>query len=104
MLKTTVTEIHGYPRITGVTVHHFDTDIDEFIACETLVSALGLVPDKSLADGLKSTDAAGNVSYPEWLHFCGNADYVHDIADSASAQGENLGHALALMLADKPHL
>ncbi len=99
MLQTTVTEIHGYPRITGVTVHHFDTNIDEFIECETLISALGLIPDRSLADGLKTTDASGNTSYPEWLHFCGNADFVHDIADSASSQGEKLG----LMLADKLH-
>ena len=97
MLNTTVTEIHGYPRLSGVTVHHFDTNTDEFIECETLISALGLIPDKSLADGLKITDESGNTAYPEWLHFCGNADYVHDIADSASSQGEKLG----LMLADR---
>ncbi|MBO5514274.1 MAG: NAD(P)/FAD-dependent oxidoreductase [Mogibacterium sp.] len=95
MLKTTVTEIHGYPRITGVTVHHFDTNTDEFIECETLVSALGLVPDRSLANDLKTTDANGKASYPEWLHFCGNADFVHEIADSASSQGEKLGLTLA---------
>lgn len=95
MLKTTVTEIHGYPRITGVTVHHFDTNTDEFIECETLISALGLIPDRSLADDLKTTDANGKESYPEWLHFCGNADFVHEIADSASSQGEKLGLTLA---------
>ena len=99
MLKTTVTEIHGYPRITGVTVHHFDTNTDEFIECETLISALGLIPDRSLADDLKTTDANGKASYPEWLHFCGNADFVHEIADSASSQGEKIG----LMLAHKLH-
>ena len=95
MLKTTVTEIHGYPRTTGVTVHHFDTNTDEFIECETLISALGLIPDRSLADDLKTTDANGKASYPEWLHFCGNADFVHEIADSASSQGEKLGLTLA---------
>lgn len=99
MLNTTVTEIHGYPRLTGVTVHHFDTNKDEFIECETLISALGLVPDKSLAESLETTDASGNKTYPDWLHFCGNADYVHDIADSASLQGEKLG----LTLAEKLH-
>lgn len=98
MLRTTVTEIHGYPRLTGVTVHHFDTNEDEYIECETLISALGLVPDKSLADGLEITGASGNRCYPEWLHFCGNADYVHDIADSASSQGEKLGFMLASKL------
>lgn len=98
MLQTTITEIHGYPRLTGVTVHHFDTNKDEYLECETLISALGLVPDKALADGLMFTDASGNKAYPERLHFCGNADYVHDIADSASAQGERLGRMLASKL------
>lgn len=99
MLRTTITEIHGYPHLTGVTVHHIDTDEYEYIECETLISSLGLIPDKSLADGLMITDANGNKAYPEWLHFCGNADYVHDIADSASSQGEKLGR----MLANKLH-
>ena len=99
MLRTTITEIHGYPHLTGVTVHHIDTDEYEYIECETLISSLGLIPDKSLADGLMITDANGNKAYPEWLHFCGNADYVHDITDSASSQGEKLGR----MLANKLH-
>jgi NADPH-dependent 2,4-dienoyl-CoA reductase/sulfur reductase-like enzyme len=87
MLQTTVIEIHGYPRVEGVTVHHFDSNTDEYIECETLISALGLIPDKSLADSFSER--------PDWLHFCGNADFVHDKADSASAQGEKLGKALA---------
>jgi thioredoxin reductase len=90
VLKSTVTEIHGSPRIAGVTLHHLDTGEDEYIECDTLITALGLDPDRSLADSLR--DEHG---YPEWLHFCGNADYVHEIADSASAQGERLGRELA---------
>lgn len=93
VLKSTVTEIHGSPRITGVTLHHLDTGEDEYIECDTLITALGLDPDRSLADSLR--DEHG---YPEWLHFCGNADYVHEIADSASAQGERLGRELAYRL------
>ena len=80
---------------TSVSQSSIDTNTDEFIECETLVSALGLVPDTSLANDLKTTDANGKASYPEWLHFCGNADFVHEIADSASSQGEKLGLTLA---------
>ena len=90
MLNSTVTEVHGFPHLTGVTLHHFDSGTDESIECDTLISALGLDPDRSLAEGLMTAD-----SYPDWLHFCGNADFVHEIADSASAQGEKLGKSLA---------
>ena len=93
MLHSTVTRIHGYPRLEGVTVHHFDTGKDEYVECDTLITALGLLPDRSLAEGLVKEDG-----YPDWLHFCGNADYVHEIADGASVQGEKLGHELAQKL------
>ena len=93
MLYSTVTQIHGYPRLEGVTVHHLDTGKDEYVECDTLITALGLLPDRSLAEGLVKEDV-----YPEWLHFCGNADYVHEIADGASVQGEKLGHELAQKL------
>lgn len=90
ILNSTITEVHGSPRISGVTLHHLDSGKDELIKCDTLITALGLEPDRSLADGLASADG-----YPLWLHFCGNADYVHEIADSASAQGEKLGIMVA---------
>lgn len=95
ILNSTVTEIHGYPLLTGVTLHHFDTGDDELVECDTLITALGLEPDRSLADELKTADG-----YPEWIHFCGNADYVHEIADSASAQGEKLGARIAGRIID----
>ena len=105
MLNSTVTEIHGSPHLKGVTVHHLTTNEDgsgkdgsgkneygkdEYIECDTLITALGLLPDRSLSEGLETEDG-----YPAWLHFCGNADYVHEIADGASAQGEKLGMILA---------
>ena len=96
ILNSTVTEIHGYPHLTGVTLHHFDTDEDSFMECDTLISALGLDPDKSLAEGLIKEGA-----YPEWLHFCGNSDYVHEIADSASSQGEKLGRSIAAKIQER---
>ena len=90
VLNSTITEVHGFPHITAVTLHHTDSGLDELIECDTLITALGLEPDKSLAEGLGTADG-----YPQWLHFCGNADFVHEIADSASAQGEKLGITVA---------
>ena len=89
-LRSTVTAVHGFPRLNAVTLRHLNTGAEERIPCDTLITALGLIPDKTLADPLKT--AAG---YPDWLHFCGNADTVHSIVDSASAQGDALGARLA---------
>ena len=96
MLNSTVTEIHGSPRIKAVTVHHSDTGEDEYIECDTLITALGLQPDRSLAEGLET-----EAGYPGWLHFCGNADFVHEIADGASAQGDKTGSMAAILAAGK---
>ena len=93
MLNSTITEIHGFPHLTGVTLHHILTGEDRLVECDTLITALGLIPDRSLADSLADTSG-----YPDWLHFCGNADYVHEIADSASMQGERTGSAAAAKL------
>ena len=90
ILNSTVTEVHGFPHLTGVTLYHIDSGRDELIECDTLITALGLEPDRSLAKNLET-----NGAYPGWMHFCGNADFVHEIADSASAQGEKLGIILA---------
>ena len=96
VLNSTVTEIHGYPHLAGVTLHHLDTGKDSYIECDTLISALGLEPDRSLAENLLKEGV-----YPEWLHFCGNSDFVHEIADSASAQGEKLGTQIAHDIQEK---
>jgi thioredoxin reductase len=95
-LKSTVTEVHGFPKLTGVTLHHLDSGTEELFECDTLITALGLEPDRSLAEELKTADG-----YPRWLHFCGNADFVHEIADSASAQGERLGTEVAERIMSK---
>ena len=89
-LRSTVTEVHGYPRIGSVTLHHLDSGADEVIACSTLITSLGLVPEQSLAEPLMT---GGRL--PGWLHMCGNAEKVHEIADSVSAEGERLGKELA---------
>ena len=90
VLNSTVTEVYGFPQLTGVRLHHLDSGEDEIVECDTLITALGLEPDRSLAEQLEHESG-----YPGWLHFCGNADFVHEIADSASAQGEKLGKAVA---------
>ena len=89
IFRSTVTKVHGYPRLTGVTLLHLDTGMEEVISCDTLITAMGLVPDTSIADSLKEDG-----EFPGWLHLCGNADHVHDIVDSITMEGLRLGRML----------
>lgn len=80
--RMTVREIHGEGRIRGVTAEHLDSGEREFIACDTLVSALGLIPERELVRGLEDRD---------WLSLVGNCSRVHDIVDSAAAEAARIG-------------
>lgn len=90
-LRSTIAEIHGFPELTGITLRHLDTGTEERIECDTLITAIGLIPDRSLAEHLISDGG-----FPAWLHLCGNADRVHEIADSVSAEGTILGRELSV--------
>ena len=88
--RMTVRAIHGEGRISGVTCEHLDTGGREFIACDTLVTALGLIPERELVRDL---------SGKEWLSLAGNCSRVHDIVDSAAAEAERVGRIAGVALA-----
>lgn len=74
--------ISGEDRITSVTVCHTGSNTLETIPCDTLVTAIGLCPDRSLTRNLGS---------PDWLKLCGNCSRVHDIVDSAAEEARKVG-------------
>ena len=88
--RMTVREIHGEGRICGVTCEHLDSGEREYIACDTLVTALGMIPARELVRGLEGKD---------WVSLAGNASEVFDIADSAAAQAERVGEIVGSVLA-----
>jgi len=85
--RRTIREIHGMPRISGVTVENVESGEQELLSCDTLVTAIGLIPERELAR---------NLGDPEWLYYAGNCHRVHSIADSAAAEGEKTGKESAL--------
>ena len=87
--RMTVREIHGQGRISGVTAEHLDSGEREYIACDTLVTALGLIPERALVQGLEASP---------WLSLAGNCCRVHDIVDSAAAQAQHVGHEVGTAL------
>ena len=89
LLRTTVDEILGPGRINGVMIRDLDTGIRRALACDTLVTAVGLVPDRDLCRNVM-TDG----KLPGWLRLCGNCESVHDIVDSVTREAEALGASL----------
>lgn len=81
-VNTTVTELHGNDWICGVSIHNFQTGEDEYIKCDMLVVAAGLIPERSLLDELNKKEK------PQWLYLYGNCEHIHSIADSISLEAD----------------
>lgn len=96
MLRTTVEEILGEGRIRGVIARNLDTGECREIACDTLLTALGLIPDRTLLRKLipAADPAAENPVLPPWLYLCGNCESVHDIVDSVTKEALALGRKI----------
>lgn len=91
-LKTlcTIKEIHGKGRISGVTVLNLTNGNEEFMACDTLITSIGLIPERELAEEASSGD-----NLPDWLFLCGNACFVHDLVDDVTYEAEKIGYMAA---------
>ena len=87
-LRATVDEVLGTGRVRGVVIRDLDTGERTAVECDTLVTALGLIPDRSLCHSLQKE---GQV--PDWLRPVGNCDYVHDMVDSVVREAALLGAA-----------
>ena len=85
-LSSSIVEIHGAERITGVTVQNNQTGVITEIACDTLISAIGLIPERKLIRHLMSDG-----ELPDWITLCGNCEHVHTIVDNVTLQGEQAG-------------
>ena len=115
-LSTTVAEIHGRERLTGVTIAQVDADrrpIEEtkrFIPCDTLLLSCGLIPENELthAAGIaldRSTSGAvvdqDRQTEAEGIFACGNVLQVHDLVDYVSDEAEIAGKGAAAYVLGK---
>lgn len=105
-LSTTVVQIHGKDRVTGVTVAQVDDrrmEIPEtrrFIECDTLLLSCGLIPENELtqAAGITMDGVTGGVVVDQnrqtdvaGIFACGNVLQVHDLVDYVSDEAEMAG-------------
>ena len=91
----TLVSTHGYGRLKGVSVAPFDKDGQpdlsrkEYIPCDTLLVAAGLIPELEVCGDYRPGQDAG-------LFICGNAGFVHDLADHVTCEALETGRQAAL--------
>lgn len=101
-IATSVIEVHGKDRLTGVTVAKVDEKMnpipgtEEYIDCDLLVLAVGLIPENELskkADVLMDPKTKGPVVDNEFMtsvpgiFSAGNVTVVFDLVDYVSESG-----------------
>ena len=97
LLRTRLTEVHGYPHIEAVTLLDIPTNTLRRVECSLLIVAAGLLPDRTLIQNFFPPlwEAAPDLNaLPKWLHLCGNCHHVHPIVDGVSFQAEKLADRL----------
>ena len=90
LTRTTVSRVHGAGRVRGVTLRQLDTGEERFQPCDTLITALGMVPERELLRPL------GN-PLPSWVFLCGNCHHIHRTVDTVSLQGAQAGREAAAL-------
>lgn len=109
-LSTSVIDIHGKERLTGVTVAQIGPDRKQIpgterrVDCDTLLLSVGLIPENELSRGADIMMAAKTngafvddtymTSVPG-IFACGNVLHVHDLVDHVSDEATKVGQYAA---------
>jgi NADPH-dependent 2,4-dienoyl-CoA reductase/sulfur reductase-like enzyme len=112
-LRTTVTEVHGRDRVTGVTVAEVDENrrplkgTERLVPCDTLLLSVGLIPENELSRGADvmmeprtngaHVDDMFMTSIPG-VFSSGNVLHVHDLVDHVSEEAAQAGKFAAQYL------
>ena len=109
-LSTTVIDIHGKDRVTGVTIANVDENrcpipgTERLIECDTLLLSVGLIPENELTRAVgigldRVTNGAVVDEYRETDHegvfACGNVLHVHDLVDFVTLESQTAGEGAA---------
>jgi NADPH-dependent 2,4-dienoyl-CoA reductase/sulfur reductase-like enzyme len=80
-------KIMGDKRVEAIRYRDNATGKESEMACDTLLFSVGLIPERDLL-----IDAG--IEPGDGIHVAGNADYVHDLVDWVTKNGEKLGRSL----------
>ena len=107
----TITRVEGKPRMTGLWYAPVGTDRkpdlskEEYVACDTLLLSVGLIPENDLLNGTsvemsRVTNGAvvdeNRMTSVKGIFSCGNVLHVHDLVDNVSHEAEIAGEHAAL--------
>lgn len=109
-LSTTIIQIHGKERVTGVTIAKVDSrrkvipGTEEFVECDTVLLSVGLIPENELSiqagiqmDSITSGPSVNQLmetSVPG-IFACGNSVHVHDLVDYVTEESLLAGKCAA---------
>jgi thioredoxin reductase len=80
-------EIMGRDRVEAIRYRNNASGKEHVLPCDTLLFSVGLIPERDLL-----IDAG--VEPGNGIYVVGNADYVHDLVDGVTKDGEKLGKSL----------
>ncbi len=115
-LSTSVFELHGKDRLTGVTVAQVDEKFQmlpetrRFVPCDTLLLSVGLIPENelSLGAGVRLEPATSGASVDDrfmtsipGVFSCGNVLHVHDLVDHVSEEAGLVGRSAVAYLQEQ---
>lgn len=105
-LSHTITKIEGYQRVEGIRFAKVDgnkkpiPDTEQFIACDTLLLSVGLIPENELTRKA-AIDISAITNGPvvnqymqttaEKIFACGNVVHVNDLVDNVSVESMKAG-------------
>jgi thioredoxin reductase len=116
-LSTSVFELHGKDRLTGVTVARVDDrfqmipETRRLVPCDTLLLSVGLIPENelSLSAGVRLEPATSGASVDDrfmtnvpGVFSCGNVLHVHDLVDHVSEEAGLVGRCAVRYLEGEP--
>jgi len=87
-LSHEILEIMGKKRVEAVRYRDNATGKVRELACDTLLYSVGLIPERDLFIDAGIEPGTG-------FYVAGNADYVHDLVDWVTKNGEKLGKTLS---------
>ena len=115
-LSTTIVQIHGNDRVTGVTIAKVDDHrkpipgTEEYIECDTVLLSVGLIPENevSIAAGVQIDSITSGPSVNQFMETsipgifaCGNSVHVHDLVDYVTEGGLLTGQCAAEYIASQ---
>ena len=109
LYNTTIFEVVGKDRVEGIYYGQVDKNFNpiestrKYLSCDTLVLSVGLIPEMTIANFVKTSKTTNgaivNEYYhtdEEWLFSCGNILHVHDLVDNVAIEAQQAGKCAAL--------